>query len=146
LTCRERGVHRLTDQLAVLRLVDRVGGGADHLDAVLLEHAHAPQRQRAIERRLPAHRRQERIGLFLGDDLGDEFGGDRLDIGRISEIGIGHDRRRIRIDQDDAIALGLERLAGLRAGIIEFAGLADDDRPRSDDEDRFDVGTFGHLR
>ena len=36
-------------------------------------------------------------------------------------------------------------LAGLRAGIIEFAGLADDDRSRPDDEDGFDVGTFGHV-
>ena len=32
--------HRLAEPLAVLSLVDRLGGGADHLDVVALEHAH----------------------------------------------------------------------------------------------------------
>ena len=32
--------HRLAEPLAVLRLVDRIGGGADHLDVIALEHAH----------------------------------------------------------------------------------------------------------
>ena len=32
--------HRLAEQLAVFGLVDGVGGGADHLDAELVEHAH----------------------------------------------------------------------------------------------------------
>jgi hypothetical protein len=83
-------------------------------------------------------------GRSLLDDLGDHLRRDRLDIGRVGQIRIGHDRRRIGIDQDDPIALGLQRLAGLRAGIIELAGLADDDRAGADDQDRFDVGAFGH--
>src|SRR5262249_36429893 len=58
--------------------------------------------------------------------------------------GIGHDRRRIRVDEDDAIALLFERLAGLRPGIIELAGLADDDRSGADDEDALDVGALRH--
>ena len=33
--------HRLAEQLAVLGLVDGLGGGADHLDVELVEHAHA---------------------------------------------------------------------------------------------------------
>src|SRR6185437_2594703 len=60
------------------------------------------------------------------------------------EIGIGHDRRRIGIHQNDAVALVLQRLAGLRAGIIELTGLADDDRASANDQDRFDVCSFGH--
>src|SRR5256885_12275320 len=51
------------------------------------------------------------------DDAGDDLGRDRLDVGRVREIRVGHDRRRIGIDQHDAIALGLERLAGLSARI-----------------------------
>ena len=35
--------HRLAEPLAVLSLVDRLGGGADHLDVVALEHAHLAQ-------------------------------------------------------------------------------------------------------
>ena len=52
--------HRLAEQLAVLGLVDRVGGGADHLDVELVEHAHLVERQRGVERGLPAHGRQQR--------------------------------------------------------------------------------------
>ena len=143
-------LHRLAEQLAVFGLVDGFGGGADHLDAVLVQHTHAAQRQRGVQRGLPAHGGQQRKAAgnriaFLGDDLGDDLRRDRLDIGRVGQVRIGHDRRRIGIDQDDPIALGLQRLAGLRARIVEFAGLADDDRPGADDQDRGDVGPFGHI-
>ncbi len=113
------------------------------------EHAHLLERQRAVQRRLAAHRRQQREAARLGialllDDLGDDFGRDRLDIGAVGHVRIGHDRRRIGIDQNDPVALGAQRLAGLGAGIIEFAGLSDDDRARPDDQDRLDVCPFRH--
>src|SRR4029079_5629671 len=77
--------------------------------------------------------------------LGDDLRRDRLDISGVGEIGIGHDRRRVRVHQDDPVALFLEPLAGLRAGIVELTGLADDDRARADDQDRFDVGSLRHF-
>ena len=141
--------HRVAKQLAVFGFVDGVGGSADHRDAELFEHAHLAQRQRGVERGLSAHGRQQRetarknVPLLL-DDLGDDLRRDRLDIGGVRQVWIGHDRRWIGIDQDDPIALVLERLAGLRAGIIELARLADDDRARADDQDRGDVGPLGH--
>ena len=73
--------------------------------------------------------------LGLAMMLLDHLGRDRLDIGRVGQLRIGHDRRRVGVHQDDAIALFLQRLARLRAGIIELAGLADDDRPGADDQD-----------
>ena len=75
-------------------------------------------------------------GIVLLDDAGHDVGGDRLDIGCISEVRVGHDRRRIGIDQHDPIAFGLERLASLRARIIEFARLPDHDRAGPDDQNR----------
>ena len=137
-------LHGVAEQFAVFGLVDGLGGGADHLDAELFEHAHLAQAERAVQRRLAAHGGQQRVGALLLDDLGDHFGGDRLHIGGVGQVRIGHDRRRIGVHQDDPVALFLERLAGLGAGIIELAGLPDDDRTRTDDEDRFDVGTFWH--
>jgi hypothetical protein len=112
-------------------------------------HAHLLQRKGAVERGLAAHGRQQREAAgqdvaFLLDDLGDDLWRDRLDIGRVGQLRIGHDRRRVRVDQDDAIALCLQRLAGLGAGIVELAGLADDDRARADDQDRLDVCALGH--
>ena len=136
--------HRLAEQLAVFRHVDGVRRGADHLDVEFLQHAHLAQRQRAVERGLPAHGRQQRVGSLALDDLGDDLRRDRLDIGGVGQIRVGHDGRRIRVHQDDPVALILERLAGLRAGIVELAGLADDDRAGADDHDRFDVGSFRH--
>ncbi len=65
-----------------------------------------------FERGLAAHGRQQReaagndVALLL-DDLGDDLGRDRLDIGRVGEVGIGHDRRRVRIHQHDPVALFL---------------------------------------
>ncbi len=86
------------------------------------------------------------LGLFLGDDASDHLGCDRLHIGRVGQTGIGHDRRGVGVDQDDPIPLFPQRLAGLRAGIVELAGLSDDDGPGPDDEDAVDVGAFGHGR
>ena len=52
--------HRLAKQLPILGLVDGGGRRADHLDVKSVEHAHFPQRQRAVEGGLAAHRRQQR--------------------------------------------------------------------------------------
>ena len=142
--------HRLAEQLAILGLVDGVGGGADHRHVEFVEHAHFAERQRRVERGLPAHGRQQRktagnrVALFL-DDLGDDLRRNRLDIGRVRQIRIRHDCRRIGIDQDDPIALVLERLARLGAGIVELAGLTDDNRTRANNQDRGDVGPFRHC-
>ena len=72
---------------------------------------------------------------FARNDFFDALWRDWFDVSMISELWIGHDRRRIRIDQDDPITFLLERFASLRARIIEFAGLPNDDRAGADDED-----------
>ncbi len=136
--------HRRLELFAVLGLVDRFLLRAYHFDAVFLEHAVSREIERAIQCRLPAHRRQQRVRPLDRDHLLDHLPGDGLDVGRVRHVGIGHDRRRVRIDEDHAIALLAQRLARLRAGVIEFARLADDDRAGADDQDALDVGAFGH--
>ena len=137
--------HRVLELQAVLGLLDRLLVGADHLDAVLGEHAVLVQVERAIERGLPAHRRQDRVRPLLGDDLLDHLPGDGLDVGHIGHLRVGHDRRRVAVDEDDAVALFAQRLAGLRAGVVELAGLADDDGAGADDQDRFEVAALRHC-
>src|SRR5262249_23494030 len=51
---------------------------------------------------------------------------------------------RVRVDQDDLVALLAEGLAGLGAGVVEFAGLADDDGAGADQEDFLQVGALRH--
>ena len=143
--------HRLAEQQAILGLVDGMGLGADHLDVELFERAVAEELERGVERGLPAHGWQKRHAFarmsraLALDDLGDDFRRDRLDIGRVGQIRVCHDRRRIGIDQDDPVSLGLESLARLRAGIVEFAGLADHDRASPYDEDGVNICAFGHF-
>ena len=136
--------HRRLELLAVLGLVDRLARGADHLDAELLQHAFAREVERAVERGLPAHRRQQRVGPLLLDDARDHLPGDRLDVGGVGHLRVGHDRGRVRVHQHHAVALVAQRLARLRARIVELARLADDDRPGADDEDALEVGALRH--
>ena len=136
--------HGVAKQQPVLRNLDRGHRGANQLDAVLLERAVLSERDGQVERRLPADGRQNRIGLLAFDDGCEDFGRERLDVGAVGELGVGHDRRGIAVDEDDLETLVAQRLAGLRPGIVELAGLADDDRARADDEYAFDVGSFGH--
>ena len=79
-------LHRLLELLAVLGLVDHVGLGADHLDAVLLQHAVLRQIHRQVQARLPAERRQQRIGPLGLDDLGDDLPGERLDVRPVGHV------------------------------------------------------------
>ena len=59
--------------------------------------------------------------------------------------GIGHDGGRIGIDQDHFVAVGAQRLGRLGAGVIELAGLADDDGAGADDQDAVEIVASGHA-
>ncbi|MND41940.1 hypothetical protein D3C80_326990 [compost metagenome] len=136
--------HGFAEKRAVFCLVDGFCMGADHLDVIALKYTHTAQRKCGIECGLSAHCRQERIGAFLGDNLGDNFRRDRFDISRICQIRIGHDRGRIGVNEDDAVAFFFERLTSLRTRIIELASLTDNNGARADNQDRFDICTFRH--
>ena len=75
-----------------------------------------------------------------------DLDGQRLDVGAIGRLGVGHDRRRIAVDEHDLEPFGAQRLARLRAGVVELARLPDDDRAGADDENAFQVGTFRHVQ
>ncbi len=104
------------------------------------------QVHRGVEPGLPAQRRQERIGAFLLDDLGDDFPGDRLHVGAIRGLRIGHDGRGIGIDEDNGVAFFAQGFAGLRPGVIELARLPDDDGPGADEQNFLEIGAFRHCQ
>jgi len=70
----------------------------------------------------------------------------RLDIGVIGHLRIGHDRGRIAVDEHHLVPFFLEGLAGLGTGVVEFAGLADDDGPGANQKNFMDISAFGHER
>jgi hypothetical protein len=137
--------HRLAKLVAILRLVDGVELGPDQSDSVAVEDAAFAQSHGQIERRLSAEGRQQHVGPLGFYDLLHALDGHRLDVGPVRRIGIRHDRRRVRVHEDDPVALLAQRFAGLGSGVVELAGLADHDRSRPDQEDRFDVVAPGHA-
>ncbi len=137
-------LHGLLEEESVLAEPHRVNGRAEGLDAVFLENAGLVEGHREVEGRLPADGRQERVRPLLRDDGGDRVAVERLDVRRVGELGVRHDRRGIRVHEDDAIALPAQRPAGLSPGVVELAGLADHDGPGPENEDGLDVGALRH--
>ncbi len=138
------GGHGILEQLAIFGHLHGAQIGADQLDAVAVKHAGFGQRHGQVEARLPAHRRQQRVGPLLSDDALQNLDGERLDVGGVGHLRVGHNRGRVGVHQHDPVAFLAQRLARLRAGVVELARLADHDRPRADDEDGGDISAFGH--
>ena len=89
---------------------------------------------------------KQRVGALAADHFFGERDAERLNVSPVGQIRIGHDGGRIGIDQHHFVAVGAERLAGLRAGVVEFAGLPDDDGAGADDQDAVKVVAARHLR
>jgi len=153
------GEHQLFEGFAVFAFVDGLGLGADHFHAILFENAGAVQGHGKIERGLAAERGEQdelgagvrtftdeslHLGHFADDDFLNRFGRDGFDVGAVGELGIGHDGGRVGVHEDDAVAFFPEGFAGLRAGVIKFARLTNDDGAGADDEDGMDVSSFRH--
>src|SRR5215471_14515304 len=134
----------LLKRLAVLPRPDRADVGTDQLDPVPGQGACLVQRNGGIERGLPAERGKKRVGSLGRDHLLKHLERDRLDVGGVGELGVGHDRRGIGVDQADPDPLMAEHPAGLRARVIELAGLADHDRARADHQHRVQVSAPRH--
>ena len=137
--------HALVEEFAVLAALDSGQVAADHLDAVLVERAVLCQLDGGVQTGLAAQRGQQRVRALFLDHALDKLGGDRLNIGAVGQARVGHDGRRIGVDQDDLKAILLEHLAGLGAGVVELAGLANNNGARTNNEDALDVSTFRHV-
>ena len=98
-------VHRLTEKLAIFGHFDGLRLAPISSTPNFSKTPMIGSAKRRVQAGLPAHCWQQRIGAFLFDDLGDDFGRDRLDIGRIRHLRVGHDGRGVRVDQDDPVAL-----------------------------------------
>jgi hypothetical protein len=108
---------------------DGAEGGAYQFDTVSFENAALGQLDGEVKRGLAADSGKQSVGVLGSDNGFKVVGGERLDVGAVGKLGIAHNGGRVGVDQDDPIALALERLAGLSAGVVEFAGLPNDDGP-----------------
>ena len=137
--------HALLEELAVLGAADRFGGRTDEFDLVTFEDAALVELHGEVQRGLSAEGRQQCVGAFAPDDFVQDVGGQRFDVGSVREFRVGHDRGRIAVHEHDFEVFALQRLAGLHAGIVELAPLADHDRAGADQHDFSDVVASGHI-
>ena len=136
--------HRPLEGFAIFSLVDRLGRGSDQLHIILGEDPLLGQCHGNVQGGLPSHGGQERIGPLPLDDLLDDLHRDRLHIGPIRQLRVGHDRGGITIDQNDSEAFFLQSLAGLGARVVELACLPNHDRTRPDQQDALDICSPRH--
>jgi hypothetical protein len=97
-----------------------------------------------VERSLSAHRGQESIGPLALYYLGHPFRSDRLDVGPVGNLRVGHDRGWVGVHQDDPVSLFSQRANRLGSGVIELGSLTDDDRSGTEQQNRTKVSPFGH--
>ena len=137
--------HGLLEFHAVFALLDGVGFGPDHTHVMFFQHAGMVQGHGKIQGRLAAEGGQQGVRFFALDDFFHHLGREGFNVGSGGEFRVRHDGGGIGIDEDDGVAFLLQGLAGLNAGIIEFASLADNNRAGADDEDFADGGVLGHV-
>ena len=121
-------LDHLFELLSVLTALDRIDGGTDQLNAVAFQHPVVMQGDRGIQRGLAPQGGQQGVRAFLRDDALDERRSDRLQIGGVGELRVGHDAGRVGVDQDHPKALGAQDPTGLRTGVVELGRLPDHDR------------------
>ena len=139
-------VHGLSELLPVLGHLDGPGIGPDELDPVFLQEPPPMELHGQVEGGLAAHGGEEGVGLFSLDDPLHPGRRQGLDVGPVRQVRIGHDGGRIGVHQDDPVPLFLEGPDSLGTGIVELAGLANDDGARAEDQNGVEIGAFGHGR
>ena len=139
--CYLRRGHRLSDahqqvseQLAVLGVAYSLKRSAEQSHIVLVQDAGVGKLHCEVEAGLTSERRQQPVGALLVNDPVQYLDGQGLDVDDIGDVLIGHDRRRVRVHEDGSDAFLSQRLARLRACVVELRSLANDDRPRADNK------------
>ena len=79
-------------------LLPTLGGGTALNLARQLTERGVLERHREVQRRLPAHRREQGVGPLPLDDLGEELDRERLDVGAVGHLRIRHDGGGIGVD------------------------------------------------
>src|SRR6185295_10334823 len=118
--------NRFAEELAILGAPNGVEARADQLDAEVVQNPASRQLAREVQSRLAAERRQKRVRLLAPEDGCNRLEVERLDIRPVGEAWVGHDRRRVRVDDDGAETLGPKDFERLASCVVELAGLADD--------------------
>ena len=123
-------LQQCVEPLAVLRHVDAVRRGAQHVD---------PRRRQCLGQlngRLPAERHHHAVGLLGLDDAHHVLRRQRFEIQPVGGVEVGGHRLRVVVDDDHLVARFLQRPDAVDGGVVELDALADTDRAGAEDNDR----------
>ena len=137
-------LHRLLEELAVLRPVDGVELGADELDPPFVQETGLGELAAHRKAGLAAEGGKQGVGTLLDDDALQTVLGEGFEVNFVCEHLIRHDGRRVGVAEDDVDARILQNTARLCARIVEFRRLTDDDGAGADDKYLFDVASLRH--
>ena len=138
-------IHGLLELDAIFAAFDGVNLNTDYLDIVLVQHTGLIEFCAEIQSGLSAQVRQQGVGTLFADDLLKTVHIEGLNVGNIRHLRICHDGGRVGIYQNDLISETAKRFARLRAGIVKFTGLSDDDRTGADDQYLANICSLWHL-
>ena len=121
-------LHRLFEQFAVFGFLNRLQRSAQQFYVIFFQGTPFRQLNGQIQADLAAQCGEESIRPLFGDDFFQIFRQQWLHIDPVGDIGVGHDRCRVGVDQHDLHTFFLQGAAGLGAGVVEFGRLSDHDR------------------
>ena len=133
------------EQVTVFSLFDGRALCPEQLHTALLQDTFLFQLDRQVQPGLPADSGKDGVRTFMADDLRHIFQRQRLHIDLIRDGGIRHDGRRVGIAQDHFVALFLQGQTCLRAGVVEFGCLTDDDRAGTYHKNFMDICSLRHC-
>ncbi|EKD51911.1 MAG: hypothetical protein ACD_62C00161G0001 [uncultured bacterium] len=137
--------HGLTKQQTIFGLFYGRKPGTNEFNIVFFKNPSLIKRHGDVQGRLPTQCGKERVGPLFLNDLFNDLDSDGFNVSSVRQLWICHDGRGVGVDEHNTVPFFLEGLDPLRARIIKFTCLADDDRTRTDDEDGFYVSSFGHM-
>ena len=135
--------HGFLEECPVFGFFDSRQMRPEELDVIFFQDTGVSQFDSHIQADLAAKGSQQAVRPFFFNDFRHVVEGNRFDIDTVGNVFVGHDRRRVAVDEDDFQSFFLQGAAGLSAGIVEFSGLTDDNRARTDNE--YFLQSFYHV-
>ena len=136
---------KLFEKFAIFRTFDAFGAGAEHFHLTFVQDALFEKLHGEVKPRLPADTRYDGVRPFVTQNLAEIFQRERFHIYFVRRLRIGHDGRGIGVDEHNLVSFLFQRKARLRARIVEFRRLPDDDRAATYDEYFFQISSFRHC-
>ena len=139
-------VQFLDKEIPVFRVHDGLYRGTQYLHIVLIQRSRLVQLHATVQGRLATETQQDALRALPFNNPFHEEGRHRKEVDLVGHSLAGLYRGDVRIDENRLDPLFLQRLEGLRTGIVEFTGLANLQRSRSQEQYFFDGRIFHILK